>query len=272
MAYRLPLLARSSPLDSISSKQLKPSLSVERKPPPYADLLPFYPALFDCIVYNYGKVFHFCLETIPRIHLELYVYYQNEVMASDGYVCSSTDFQRATLGVCLQGGREGAMHSSFFGWGFHDHLPGMLCNLPKRQCWPLEGIFLSLYCVTCPRWFRWPSLVVLIIYCVTLLILSALIGTAGYATTLKNILLASFVAGYLLIDVAYLLAFHLRQGGEGDVHFHFLWNIGLCCIVWLGTLASFICYSNVKIDFLTSLWVSRNTNHHSNIITNGFNR
>ncbi len=115
MAYRLPLLARSSPLDSISSKQLKPSLSVERKPPPYADLLPFYPALFDCIVYNYGKVFHFCLETIPRIHLELYVYYQNEVMASDGYVCSSTDFQRATLGVCLQGGREGAMHSSFFG-------------------------------------------------------------------------------------------------------------------------------------------------------------
>ena len=138
-----------------------------------------------------------------------------------------------------------------------------------------EGIFLSLYCVTCPRWFRWPSLVVFILYCVTSFILFALIGAAGYAKTLKNILLAFFFAGYLLIDVAYVLAFHLRdrfEGEEGDVRFHFLWNIGLCCIVWLGTLASFICYSSVKIDFLTSLWVSDNTNHHPNIITNGVNR
>lgn len=115
---------------------------------------------------------------------------------------------------------------------------------------------------------------VFIIYCVTSFILFALIGTAGYSKTLNNILLATFFAGYLLIDVAYLLAFHLRhhsEGEEGDVHFHFVWNIGLGCVVWLGTLASFICYSSVKIDFLTSLWVSGNTSHHPNI-TNGVNR
>jgi hypothetical protein len=64
-----------------------------------------------------------------------------------------------------------------------------------------------------------------------------------HGRTLKITLLAFFFAGYLLIDVAYLLAFWLRDHSEGgeeerDIHFQFLWNIGLYCIVWLGTLVS----------------------------------
>lgn len=86
----------------------------------------------------------------------------------------------------------------------------------------------------------------------------------GHARTLKITLLALFFAGYLLIDAAYLLAFWLRdhsEGGEGerDIHIHFLWNIGLYGIVWLGTLVSLICYWNDETDFITALSVSSNT-------------
>lgn len=106
---------------------------------------------------------------------------------------------------------------------------------------------------------------VFILYCNTTLTLIVLLSTCDrYARTLKIMLLAFFFAGYLLIDVAYLLAFWLRvysEGGEGerDIHIHILWNIGLYCIVWLGTLVSLTCYWNDKTDFITALSVSSKT-------------
>ena len=122
--------------------------------------------------------------------------------------------------------------------------------------------------------------------CIAVLVLTAQIATdIGQTKALKIALLSLFFAGYLLIDIVYLCAFLLRrrqfdQFDQFDqltvihsvIHYRFLWNIGLCCITWLGTLASLLLYLTSTIDFITSLLVSSETNHHLNTVSNKINR
>lgn len=106
---------------------------------------------------------------------------------------------------------------------------------------------------------------IFILYCyITFTVIILISKCSGHARTLKIMLLALFFTGYLLIDAAYLLAFWLRDHSEGEeseggIHSHFMWNIGLYCIVWLGTLASLICYLSDKTSFITALSVGSNT-------------
>lgn len=100
----------------------------------------------------------------------------------------------------------------------------------------------------------------MLVYYIATVVLTALINTnSGNTLTLKIVLLVCFCAEWLFIDVVCLFVFLLRDnpGGPTVVRCHLLWNIGICSIVWLGALASLVLYLCDKVNFITSLWVSR---------------
>lgn len=111
----------------------------------------------------------------------------------------------------------------------------------------------------------WPPFVILVLCCITALALTITIAKdVGHTNSFKISLLCLLFAGSLIIDVVYLCSFLLRHpyGHREEIDDHYYWNIGLCCINWLGALASLTLYLTETTDYITSLLVSVNASHH----------
>jgi hypothetical protein len=57
-----------------------------------------------------------------------------------------------------------------------------------------------------------------------------------------------------------------------EIDDRFYWNIGLCCINWLGTLESLTLRLKETTNYTTSLVVSVDVSHHSKNASNRVNR
>lgn len=80
----------------------------------------------------------------------------------------------------------------------------------------------------------------------------------GNIVNLKKALLSTFLAGYLILFIAYfviILLVYRKKLPSSEVWFILLWNISFCGVVWIGILASLISYLKKRIGFFTSLWV-----------------
>jgi hypothetical protein len=108
-----------------------------------------------------------------------------------------------------------------------------------------------MYCTSGPRWFRWTLLIGSIAAVTSIVIVLVVVG---YTKASKAILLSFFLAQYLEIFIAYLITF--SSGTFPLVKNLFLWNMGLCCVAWIGALASLIAHLKGQLDFITLLWVS----------------
>jgi hypothetical protein len=114
-------------------------------------------------------------------------------------------------------------------------------------------------------WSLWGSL---FLYFISTAILSVLIAkrtvSRAICNILERVLLSLFVVSYFLISSTYFGIFWRsgylmdRSCGTRVVRRIFIWNISLCSIAFIGALFSFGIYLGGKVDFITSLWVSKN--------------
>lgn len=125
--------------------------------------------------------------------------------------------------------------------------------LPEIADSPFSQVsLLSVYCTSGAAHWLWCGSVMYFIGSLSISILGALVSS--HTKALQTALLSVVVAEYLVLITTCLVLMRLFGSdgiGAGIIHS----NTGLCCFIWIGSLASLVLHLRDEVDFIASLWV-----------------